>query len=95
MYFKSFNSDTGIFICDYDEFGLGRHIYTFEKTCNEEPSLKLGDVTVVVILNTKGIIDDVSREVKELLDYIGGAEPQSPLTRSLDEEVENVKSSED
>lgn len=84
-----------IFICDYDEFGLGRHIYTFEKTCNEAPSLKLGDDTVVVILNTKGTLDDVSKEVKELLDYIGGAEPQSPLTRSLDEEVENVKSSED
>lgn len=84
-----------IFICDYDEFGLGRHIYTFEKTCNEVPSLKLGDDTVVVILNTKGTLDDVSDEVKELLEYIGGAKPKSQLTRSLDEEVEKVKSNEE
>ena len=84
-----------IFICDYDEFGLGRHIYTFEKSCNEAPSLKLGNDTVVVILNTKGTLDDVSDEVKELLEYIGGAKPQSQLTRSLDEEVEKVKSNEE
>ena len=84
-----------IFICDYDEFGLGRHIYTFEKSCNEDSSLKLGDDTFVVILNTKGYLDDVSDEVKELLEYIGGAKPQSQLTKSLDEEVEKVKSNEE
>ena len=39
-----------------------------------------------------GTMDDVSDEVKELLHYIGGANPASDLTRSLDEEVNNVKS---
>ena len=81
-----------IFICDYDEFGIGRHIYTFENTCIQEPELKLNDDTVKIILNTKGTMDDVSDEVKELLHYIGGADPASDLTRSLDEEVNNVKS---
>lgn len=33
----------------------------------------------------------MSDEVKELLHYIGGANPASDLTRSLDEEVNNVK----
>lgn len=84
-----------IFICDYDEFNLGRHIYTFEKTCIEDPTLKLGDDTTVIILNTKGTKEDVKSEVKELLDYIGGAEPHSHLTKSLDDEVNKVKSSDD
>lgn len=84
-----------IFICDYDEFGLGRHIYTFEKRCKEYPSLVLGDDTTVVVLNTKGYLDDVNDEVKRLLDYIGGGEPQSELAKSLEQEVQNVKSNED
>lgn len=84
-----------IFICDYDEFGLGRHIYTFEKRCKEDTSLVLGDDTTVVVLNTKGYLDDVNDEVKRLLDYIGGGEPQSELAKSLEQEVQNVKSNED
>lgn len=84
-----------IFICDYDEFGYGLHRYTFEKRCNEIPDLVLGDDTVVVILNTKGTEDDVNDEVKNLLDYIGGGEPTSDLAKSLDKEVEKVKSNED
>lgn len=84
-----------IFICDYDEFGLGRHLYTFEKKCKEVPDLVLGDDTVVVILNAKGTVDDVNNEIKGLLDYIDGAAPRSNLAKSLDEEVKNVKSNED
>jgi predicted transposase/invertase (TIGR01784 family) len=84
-----------IFICDYDEFGLGRHIYTFENVCREVPELKLGDDTVKIILNTKGTADDVNDDVKELLEYIGGSAPRSKLTKSLEEEVQKVKSSEE
>ena len=32
-----------IFICDYDEFGLGRHVYTFENVCKEDSKLTLND----------------------------------------------------
>lgn len=84
-----------IFICDYDEFGLGRHIYTFEKQCKEVPDLVLGDDTVVVILNTKGTVDDVSNDMKDLLNYFGGGEPNSELAKSLNNEVQRVKSNED
>ena len=72
-----------------------RHIYTFENTCNEVPGLRLGDDTVKIVLNTKGTADDVSDDVKELLHYIGGDEPKSDLTRSLDDEVEAVKTNEE
>ena len=32
-----------IFICTFDLFKLGRHVYTFENQCCEERSLQLGD----------------------------------------------------
>lgn len=54
--------------------------------CLEEPGLRLGDDTVKIILNTKGTMDDVGEDVKELLHYIAGQEPKSELTRFLDEE---------
>lgn len=92
--YKCLKKSYVIFICDYDEFKLGRHIYTFENHCIEVPNLKLGDDTVKIVLNTKGTVDDVSEDVKELLHYIGGDEPKSELTRSLDNEVKAVKSSE-
>lgn len=54
-----------------------------------------GDDTVVIILNTKGTANDVDDEIKDLLSYIGGNEPHSILAKSLDEEVQIVKSNED
>lgn len=59
-----------IFICTFDPFHDGRHIYTFENTCQENPSVLLGDETSKIFLNTKGSIDDVDDEMKEFLYYI-------------------------
>ena len=56
-----------IFICDYDVFGKGRHIYTFENVCLEDVSLKLGDDAIKIVLNTQGTADDVSDELKDVI----------------------------
>lgn len=42
-----------IFVCTFDLFGEGRHIYTFENRCIQNPDLGLGDDTTKIILNTK------------------------------------------
>jgi hypothetical protein len=34
------------------------------------PQLTLGDDAVKIILNTKGMVNDISLELKRLLDYI-------------------------
>ncbi len=39
-----------IFICTFDPFGKGRHLYTFGNRCNEDVSLVLGDETSKVFL---------------------------------------------
>ena len=83
-----------IFVCTFDVFGEGRHIYTFENRCLQNPGLVLGDDTVKIILNTKGTMDDVTPELKKLLDYIDSSEPEDEYTRELEKEVEAVKKDE-
>ena len=61
-----------IFICTFDPFGEGRNIYTFCNTCQENTALTLDDDAVKIILSTKGTMDDVSPEMKRILDYIDG-----------------------
>ena len=83
-----------IFVCTFDVFKEGRHIYTFENRCLQNPGLVLGDDTVKIILNTKGTMDDVTPELKRLLDYIDSNEPEDEYTRELEKEVESVKKNE-
>ncbi|MCM1106474.1 MAG: Rpn family recombination-promoting nuclease/putative transposase [Blautia sp.] len=83
-----------IFVCTFDLFGEGRHIYTFENRCIQNPELGLGDETTKIILNTKGIMEDVTPEMKRLLDFIDGKEPADEFTRELDEAVQSVRSNE-
>ena len=83
-----------ISVCTFDLFGEGRHIYTFENRCIQNPELSLLDGTTKIILNTKGIMDDVTPEMKRLLDFIDGKEPEDDFTRELDEAVQSVRKNE-
>ena len=47
----------------------------------------MSDDTTKLILNTKGTMDDVTPEMKRLLDYINGKESEDDYTRELDEAV--------
>ena len=83
-----------IFVCTFDLFGEGRHIYTFENRCLQNTELGLGDDTTKIILNTKGTMDDISPEMKRLLDFIDGKEPEDDFTRELDKAVQSVRKNE-
>ena len=72
-------------------FGEGRHIYTYENRCIQYSELGLGDDTTKIILNTKGTMDDVTLEMKRLLDFIDGKEPEDDFIRELDEAVQSVR----
>ena len=43
-----------IFICDFDPFGLGRYMYTFENICLEDHTLKLREGCKTLFLSTQG-----------------------------------------
>ena len=81
-----------IFICTFDPFGKGRHIYSFENYCTEDKDIALGDGAYTVFLNTKGIEEDVSPELKRFLDFVGKNEvSEDSFIERLDEKVKEAK----
>ena len=56
--------------------------------------LPLGDDTTKIILNTKGTLDDVSPEMKKLLNYIDGEAPSDEFTEELEQAVKKVRDNE-
>ena len=92
--YKDLKRSFVIFVCTFDLFDAGRHIYTFENRCIQNPDLGLGDNTTKIILNTKGTMDDVTPAMKKLLDFIDGKEPEDDFTRELDEAVQSVRKNE-
>ncbi|MCM1180464.1 MAG: Rpn family recombination-promoting nuclease/putative transposase [Clostridium sp.] len=92
--YKDLKRSFVIFVCTFDLFGEGRHIYTFENRCIQDLQLGLGDDTTKIILNTKGTMDDVTPEMKKLLDFIDGKDPEDEFTRELDEAVQSVRKNE-
>ena len=81
-----------IFICLFDRFKDGRHIYTFKETCAENSNIKLGDGATKIFLNTKGTLDDVSKDVKAFLDYVENGAVDGVFVEELDDAVCDVKS---
>ncbi|MBD5096314.1 MAG: Rpn family recombination-promoting nuclease/putative transposase [Lachnospiraceae bacterium] len=92
--YKNLKRSYIIFICTFDLFGKGRHIYTFENRCLQDYGIALGDETTKIILNTKGTMDDISLEMKRLLDYIDGQEASDKFTKNLETAVKAVKNNE-
>ena len=80
-----------IFICPFDLYGTGRHIYTFENICKEDGSIFMGDEAVKIFLNAKGTLDDVSDELKAFLDYVAGKKPKDAYVERLEEAVKEAK----
>ena len=80
-----------IFICPFDLYGKGQHIYTFENICKEDGSIFMGDEAVKIFLNAKGTLDDVSDELKAFLDYVAGKKPKDAYVERLEEAVKEAK----
>ena len=81
-----------IFICPFDKFKLGKHIYTFKETCAEYPALLLNDGATKIFLNTKGTADDVNVDVKAFLDYVESGIVSGDFAKEFDDVVQIVKS---
>lgn len=83
-----------IFICPFDKFKFGRHLYTFRERCDEEPSLTLDDGAVKIFLSTKGSVNDVSSELQNFLNYVDNGIVIGNFIQQLDNAVNSVKSNE-
>ena len=86
--YKTLPDSKVMFICTFDPFKLGRAQYTFTETCEEAPELKLKDGTTKIFYNCCYVGDDLSKEVKELYDYIRNGRVTNSLTKRIEEAVE-------
>ena len=89
--YKKLNPSYVIFICQFDLFHMGRHIYTFESICREDKNISLGDSAVKIFLNADGKMNDVSRELKAFLDYVAGKKSEDAFVNKLEEAVKAAK----
>ncbi len=89
--YKKLNRSYVIFICPFDLFGRGRHIYTFENICKEDHSILLGDEAVKIFLNADSGMSDVSPELKAFLDYVSGKKSEDIFIQRLEEAVKEAK----
>ena len=86
-----------IFICTFDLFNKGRHKYTFQNVCLEDNSIMLNDETQKIILNTKGMMNDLSEELLEFLAYVEEStddiveSAKGNLVKSIHKRVQKVK----
>ena len=89
--YQTLNRSFVIFICMEDIFHKGRHIYTFENRCREDPELTLGDRTVKIFLNPYSEMDDVTPELRNFLRYLADGIATDEYTRKVDAAVETAK----
>ena len=81
-----------IFICTFDLYGNGRHIYTFENICKEDNSLSMGDEATKIFLNSDSDMDDVGKELRAFLDYVKGIKvTNDDFIDRLEEAVKRAK----
>lgn len=95
--YKKLSKSYIIFICTFDLFEKGRHKYTFETVCVEDDTIKLMDDTNKIILNTKGIMNDLSDELIGFLNYVENSNDKTAenskgtLVKNIHKKVIKVK----
>ena len=85
-----------IFICNYDPFRKGRCFYRFENVCVDDPSLKLEDDSVKIMINPYG--NDTKQFGKgfaALMNFLKNGQISDTYTESLKDEITEVKVSEE
>ncbi len=92
QHYSSLGDSFIIFICPFDRFNSGRHIYTFREICAESPNIQLNDGSTKIFLSTKGTADDVSPDLLAFLNYADRGVVNSDFVHELDEAVQLVKS---
>lgn len=78
-----------IFACDFDWFGAGLPVYTFENLCREDPSVSAATGAVWKILNARAAGCAPTEGMRNLLEYLrkGAVAPGDRLVTAMDAEV--------
>ena len=93
--YKELKRSYVIFICTQDPFDLKLPIYHFENICIENTDLLLKDDTEKIFINSKGVRENISKDMEAFLDYLEGKDGTSHLVERLQKEVENARHQEE
>ena len=91
QHYSSLTQSFIIFICPFDRFKQGRHLYSFHERCDQDTALKLNDGATKIFLSTKGTINDVSSDIKAFLNYVDYGIVSGQFIKKLDDAVNVVK----
>jgi len=92
--YDKLNTSYVIFICTFDPFNKGRHVYHFENRCIDDPALALGDETHKCFFNTRGT-DTIDPKLDQVLTFLDTAMPvndDNPLVEAMSSELARIKS---
>ena len=80
-----------IFICTFDLFEKGRHIYRFTQICQEDKNIILNDGTERIFLNPHSELDDIDEKLSSFLKYLIDEHPRDDFTERLDKSVKKAR----
>ena len=83
-----------IFICPFDRFEYGLHLYSFSERCDQNPNIKLNHGATKIFLSTKGTVNDVTPDILAFLNYVDSGIVSGKFVEELDAAVDSVKSNE-
>ena len=89
--YKKLKKSFVIFICPFDLFNEGRHLYTFKNLCMEDKKTLLGDDTAKIFLNTESNMEDVNQKLIAFLDYVAGKKSDDSFVQKLDNAIKKAK----
>ena len=81
-----------IFICTFDPFDRAFPRYTFQYTCDEDPTLKLQDGSLRIFLNaTANHLDSLDQKLQAFYHYLQKGVVESELARTISESITTLK----
>lgn len=81
-----------LFVCPFDVFKGGHHLYRIENRCMENPSLVYDDGCYQIFLCSSSTKDDVNNELRAFLDYVGEGKIHTDFVKKFDACVQKTKS---
>lgn len=89
--FEKLKNSYVLFICTFDPFDMKFCRYEFKNMCMMEQTFPLRDGRTILFFNSKGKINNVSKEIKAFLDYLETGSVTDEFTAKLDEAVKYAK----
>jgi len=90
MDFDELKQSFVIFICNFDLFGKGQYIYTFENVCKEDSRIKLNDGVKKVFINAKGNNGIISDKLRCFLKLVSEKSATDDFTQKIQEAIDFI-----